>query len=542
MVLAKSRHKLFVLSQKLYSRKSLIIIISCAVSTLITFSLSHFMLQHSEKNGLNRYSNSILQNIQYKKDDIGQILSKPIVSIDNLCSDDDITFLREYLWSHKYIKDVGRIVNDDVACTAGWGKLTTPVQLPTPTKSWPSGSKHWRNVNDMFRDNVRVNLLAYKNTIVVLAPTSYEQNLLKPPHTDLAIATADGQYVFQVVGDLSSNELMEKVKSTNFHQLAIHTCLKDNSICVWAFKKKSGLWAQSDFFLGFLSVIAVLISGGLFQLLNTIYNTRNSMQSRLRRALLHKSLFVVFQPKVNLQDERITGIEALVRWQDEHFGTVPPDEFVTIAEQYQLMPLLSRLVIEKSLQEAGELLKNDSSLHLSINLSMADLSDESLLEFIDLQRSQQGIAKHRLIFEITERSAVGFDQIEQSVDRFVSHGYRISLDDFGTGYANLSWLSKIKAAEIKVDKIFTQSIGKNTTNQNMLSAIFKLVENLELQTVFEGIESKEQADYIVSQNKNAIGQGWLFAKPMKIEELQQFIKTKTSYYESQQKQDDLALT
>jgi Predicted signal transduction protein containing sensor and EAL domains len=500
------------------------------------------MLQHSEKNGLNRYSNSILQNIQYKKDDIGQILSKPIVSIDNLCSDDDITFLREYLWSHKYIKDVGRIVNDDVACTAGWGKLTTPVQLPTPTKSWPSGSKHWRNVNDMFRDNVRVNLLAYKNTIVVLAPTSYEQNLLKPPHTDLAIATADGQYVFQVVGDLSSNELMEKVKSTNFHQLAIHTCLKDNSICVWAFKKKSGLWAQSDFFLGFLSVIAVLISGGLFQLLNTIYNTRNSMQSRLKRALLHKSLFVVFQPKVNLQDERITGIEALVRWQDEHFGTVPPDEFVTVAEQYQLMPLLSRLVIEKSLQEAGELLKNDSSLHLSINLSMADLSDESLLEFIDLQRSQQGIAKHRLIFEITERSAVGFDQIEQSVDRFVSHGYRISLDDFGTGYANLSWLSKIKAAEIKVDKIFTQSIGKNTTNQNMLSAIFKLVENLELQTVFEGIESKEQADYIVSQNKNAIGQGWLFAKPMKIEELQQFIKTKTSYSESQQKQDDFALT
>ncbi|ADZ92788.1 EAL domain-containing protein [Marinomonas mediterranea] len=542
MVLAKSRHKLFVLSQKLYSRKSLIIIVSCAVSTLITFSLSHFMLQHSEKNGLNRYSNSILQNIQYKKDDIGQILSKPIVSIDNLCSDDDITFLREYLWSHKYIKDVGRIVNDDVACTAGWGKLTTPVQLPTPTKSWPSGSKHWRNVNDMFRDNVRVNLLAYKNTIVVLAPTSYEQNLLKPPHTDLAIATADGQYVFQVVGDLSSNELMEKVKSTNFHQLAIHTCLKDNSICVWAFKKKSGLWAQSDFFLGFLSVIAVLISGGLFQLLNTIYNTRNSMQSRLKRALLHKSLFVVFQPKVNLQDERITGIEALVRWQDEHFGTVPPDEFVTVAEQYQLMPLLSRLVIEKSLQEAGELLKNDSSLHLSINLSMADLSDESLLEFIDLQRSQQGIAKHRLIFEITERSAVGFDQIEQSVDRFVSHGYRISLDDFGTGYANLSWLSKIKAAEIKVDKIFTQSIGKNTTNQNMLSAIFKLVENLELQTVFEGIESKEQADYIVSQNKNAIGQGWLFAKPMKIEELQQFIKTKTSYSESQQKQDDFALT
>lgn len=109
---------------------------------------------------------------------------------------------------------------------------------------------------------------------------------------------------------------------------------------------------------------------------------------------------------------------------------------------------------------------------------------------------------------------------------FTKTGYKISLDDFGTGYANLSWLSKIQPHEIKVDKIFTQSIGTESINQNMLNAIFLMLQKLEATVVFEGIETQEQLDYLTSLSSEAMGQGWLFARPMKTNQLENYLQTK----------------
>ncbi|BFM48746.1 EAL domain-containing protein [Marinomonas sp. THO17] len=488
----------------------------------LTFGAAHLLLQSAERKELTQYSKLILANTQLRKDSIDKILSIPI-NKEDLCREKDLAFLRDFLWTHKYLKDVGRVIDNSILCTAGRGNLNPPVVLPAATQTFANGYQHWRGLNTLFNGHVHVNLLRNNHTIAFVAPNSYAKNLFKTPYSDFAVTNLEGEYVFEVLSELSETELMAKIRNASIKQLAVSDCIEASDICSWAYKERSGLWLQNTAYLGFLTVISLLLGIALFGVIFLQYNKYSSMPSRLKRAIRDGDLYLVYQPKFQLHEKRLVGIEALARWEDRKYGVVSPDTFISLAQEHQMMSSLSYLVVGKAIAEFSHLLPLFPNLQLSINLVMRDLNDEKLLSFIDDKCQEYALPADQLTFEITEDSAVGFEHVSHSVEGYLAKGYKISLDDFGTGYANLSWLNAINASEIKIDKEFTQSIGLSNTNETMLHAIFKLIQDLPATIVFEGIETQEQEDYIKTHVNNPLGQGWLYCKPLPLEDIRQFL-------------------
>nr|WP_241737561.1 EAL domain-containing protein [Neptunicella marina] len=482
------------------------------------------LVLHSDNERLEAYQQAVTQTTSEVYSTLSNLFSEINKAQHSICSDAELKLMRQYLWTHSELTDIARLQDKQIICSASWGKLASPIPLPVPTKSWQkSGFYHWRNTKDALQGTLDVNMIANNKILMLVAPNAYSSISPEELGTGFIISTNDG-YIPNAFGPIDPEDIIKNSQSS-FNRLVHQKCGTTGSgVCITVYNSKPGLLGKDHTFLLVICLISLVLSVLIYITLISLNNHRNSMRKALKRALRRKEIYVVFQPKVQLKTGRVVGMEALARWHHHKFGQVPPDVFVNFAEENGLMPTLTRVVIEKAIGLAGDLLRQSSHLSLNLNLSMADLSDPMLLNFIDFQRQNHEFNAEQLIFEITETSASGFEQIEQSVDRFVSRGYRISLDDFGTGYANLSWLSKIKASEIKVDRSFTHMIGSpHSTHSNTLDAIFTLLDDLKVSTVFEGIETQQQADYVLNHCRDALGQGWHYAKPMSIEQLQQFI-------------------
>lgn len=273
-------------------------------------------------------------------------------------------------------------------------------------------------------------------------------------------------------------------------------------------------------------IVIGFLFGGILSLLVSFAKLRkNSLGSRLKKAIDKKLLHVQYQPKIQLQSGKIIGVEALARWNDEEYGHVSPDVFIALAEQNNLIKELTKVIVAKTLADMREYLVKDKTFFVSINLSIQDLTDTQFLSFIDGLVQSHNIRPEQLIFEITERSAADQEAMSNTTKQFVKKGYQVSLDDFGTGYSNLSWLSALEADEIKIDKMFTQAIGTDSINQNMLNGIFQLIENLKMHVVFEGIEEQCEEDYILERSPNAVGQGWLYSRPVLADDIGKLLAT-----------------
>lgn len=494
----------------------------------ITFLMAHLVFWYLDSEQLERFVSSASQTSQQLHSNLVTIFTHS----NNTCSEQNLITMREDLWRAPLIKDVVHIQDGRIICSASWGNLEAGLVLPKPTIVWPErGLQHWRAVKDPIKGDIQVNMVSDGAVAVLIVPNnayaSIPSNYL---NTGFILSTEDNRYVFHASGPMAPENVLTQ-SGSSWRLLLTQQCNTSSKAleCVTAYNAAPGLFGKGLWFISVVGVLSLAISALLHSSILFVIHQKKSLKRALRRAIATQEISVLFQPKVCLTSGRIIGIETLARWHDKHFGHISPDIFVAIAEKNGLMPQLSRLVIEKALYQASSLLKTDSNLHLSINLSMSDMSDPSLLSFINDHCSGHRIPAHQLIFEITENSASGFEGIESSVARFTSCGYQISLDDFGTGYANLSWLSKIKATEIKVDRSFTQMIGdQDPYNRNTLSAIFQLLKDLNISTVFEGIETQEQAEYILGHIPHAIGQGWLFAKAMPIQEVARFINTPNS--------------
>lgn len=503
-----------------------VLLASFVIGLTITFVASHFIIQHSDKKQLSSYLDSVSETSKNLGQTITQVFNTTSSNLLQTCTKADLRRMRGFLWNHSQLKEVARIQDGNVVCSASWGMLSPPIPLPEPTEYWSNiGLSHWRDVKDAIQGTVNVNMVSNDNMLVVVSPYAYMNIQPVNEHVGFIMTFQGLDYVAKSSGPLDPKSVLQTNASASLAMLKQQSCTTSPGyVCLTVYNYKSGLFGKDKVFITMVTAIAIVFSVLIYISLLSFLNYRGSMRKALKHALEKKELFVVFQPKLNIRTGEVIGMEALARWHHAQFGHVPPDVFVTIAEEYGFMPKLSRLIIKKSLSDAAQILQQIPNLTLSINLSMADLSDPMLLDFIDFQCNNYDIRAQQLTFEIIETSAVGFEKIGASVERFVSRGYSISLDDFGTGYANLSWLSKIKASEIKVDRSFTQMIGSQDSNHTKtLHAIFKLVKNLKMSTVFEGIETQEQADYIQSHIEDAVGQGWLYAKPMPINQLCQYI-------------------
>ena len=248
----------------------------------------------------------------------------------------------------------------------------------------------------------------------------------------------------------------------------------------------------------------------------------SKIEQEMYQALMNNEFKVYYQPKVYVQDEKLYGAEALVRW--EHDGKmVPPSEFVPLFEKNKFILKLDVYVFEQVCSDMKKWKeKYGKEPVISVNVSREHFLDEHFLEKYMLIATKNGINTNKIDLEITESATVeaGIDIIE-IMNKMKKLGFLISIDDFGTGYSSLSTLQDMPADILKIDKSFVDRIGKN--EKNMIDYILTMAKELKLTTIAEGVETKEQRDYLLEKGCDII-QGYYYAKPMPEEDFEEYME------------------
>ena len=242
---------------------------------------------------------------------------------------------------------------------------------------------------------------------------------------------------------------------------------------------------------------------------------RVALAADLRLALEHapEQLAIFLQPKVDLHTGRPSGAEALVRWNHPTHGLIGPDRFIPIAEATGLIVPLTRLVLHQALVECAAW--DARATHVSVNLSARLLADVDVASVVEHELAATGVVAGRLVLEVTE--SVIMNDTEVAIDalrRIADLGVRISLDDFGTGFSSLSYLQRLPASELKIDKSFVAAADADGGQTSaLLRNIVALGRDLGLEVVAEGIETQVQAGMLAALGCT-VGQGYLYGRPM----------------------------
>lgn len=246
------------------------------------------------------------------------------------------------------------------------------------------------------------------------------------------------------------------------------------------------------------------------------------IETRLHKAVATESLSLVLQPKIHLGSRRIAGAEALVRWFDAELGSVPPSEFIPIAERLGLVGRITDWMLRRSLEHVSRC--TDPSVSVAVNFSALDFYQPNLLQQIDAALADAKADPARLVVELTESViADDFQLIGERMRQIKALGAAISLDDFGTGYSSLGYLRQLPIDSLKIDISFVRDLPDNTDAIAIADAIISMAKALSLDTIAEGIENEGQAELLTTMGVDQC-QGFLFSRPVSPDEFHRMVE------------------
>jgi diguanylate cyclase (GGDEF)-like protein len=237
----------------------------------------------------------------------------------------------------------------------------------------------------------------------------------------------------------------------------------------------------------------------------------------LRRALALGELVVHYQPLVAVDGRQIVGAEALLRWEHPERGTVPPLEFIPVAEQSGQIVEIGSFVLERACQDAASWAAGGHPLRVSVNVAVAQLQGGEFAREVADVLNRTGLPSHLLCLEITESSLMRSDQRRaEGLAALRALGVHLAIDDFGTGYSSLAYLHSLPVNELKIDRSFINRLGSDTRDRHLVQAIIGMASALGLTVVAEGVETEEQLLYL-SERGCDLAQGYLFSMPQPLD-------------------------
>ncbi|MEL6820515.1 MAG: bifunctional diguanylate cyclase/phosphodiesterase, partial [Calditrichota bacterium] len=252
---------------------------------------------------------------------------------------------------------------------------------------------------------------------------------------------------------------------------------------------------------------------------------RLELENNLHTAIERREFKLLYQPKLNLTNGRIEGVEALIRWNHPTLGRISPNKFIPLAEETGLIEQLGEWVLHSACIHAKTLIQEGfPGIRFSVNLSNKQFRNKHLHEMIEQILNKTGLPPEHLGLEITESSVMKDVSYTIKVLRKLKEkGIKIFIDDFGTGYSSLGYLKKLPIDVLKIDRSFLEGVPEDKENKSISSAIIFLAHNLGMQVVAEGVETPRQLSFLRSMRCNYI-QGFLFSKPLDFEDLKLLLK------------------
>ena len=259
--------------------------------------------------------------------------------------------------------------------------------------------------------------------------------------------------------------------------------------------------------------------------LNAESRRKIELERDLRSAFDDKQLEVFYQPQFDLTDGAVWGAEALMRWRHDEQGFVPPNEFIQLAEDSGLIVDMGRWVMEQTCTDLKSIM--DRGLHpgsMSINVSARQLRESNFASDVLDTLQRHGIHPGYLQLEITETAvAENRDSAINILNVLRDAGVQVAIDDFGTGYSSLSYLQNMPFDLIKIDKSFIDMIGAGGSSENICRTIIKMAHELGKKSIAEGVETREQADFLIENGCDFV-QGYFYSHPLPQEEFHAFVE------------------
>jgi len=251
---------------------------------------------------------------------------------------------------------------------------------------------------------------------------------------------------------------------------------------------------------------------------------RFTMEARLKEAIDNEQLTIVYQPKICFTSHQVTGVEALVRWEDSEDGIISPDDFIPLAEETGLILSLGRWVLKTAARQMQDwIISGMTPLTIAVNCSSVQFMRSDMVTDINEAIEFSGLDPIYLEIELTESLLLqDFEAGVLILREMKELGVQVAIDDFGTGFSSLCYLKRLPVDKLKIDQSFVKELCTDPGDVAIVSAIVTLGHNLGLTVVAEGVETPQQYEILRNFNCNE-AQGYLFSKPMKSDEFRQWL-------------------
>ena len=259
--------------------------------------------------------------------------------------------------------------------------------------------------------------------------------------------------------------------------------------------------------------------------INRYITERLSLEADLHKALENQQFEVHYQPKYHVNEQRISGVEALLRWRHPQRGNISPADFIPIAEDSGLIVPIGLQVLEQACTQMARWQHDyGRDISVAVNLSARQFQQKNLVNDIEAVLHRTGLSPHLLELEITESTLMeSIDRAVATMERLRALGLSLAIDDFGTGYSSLNYLKRFPINTLKIDKSFIRDLTSDSNDAAIVRAIIALARTMDLKVVAEGVETQEQLNYLSAHGCNQL-QGFLLSHPLSAGDLEQTLQ------------------